>query len=566
MPKIAAVRATWWARAAVVLALAVVPGVALARKHGGHAPTRHAPTRHAPTMMTRPRIHGLAVRGGVLTASNGRWRHRPTSYAYRWVLCNKRGRHCKRLPRPGKARASRSHGHVRPDTYRLGVHDVGHTLRVVVTARNAAGSTTVRSRPSRVVVRPSGRKPTSPAVPTSGGTGTTGSSPGTTTAAALVGPAGQPAVICNQVISVGASVQNALAAAAPGQVVCLNAGNWPKQTVGGVTPASPGVTLAAKPGADVHMPGLDTNGQMNNVTIEGIKFSGGLQVLAGANNLTVQYNSFENFDDYAVQGCSVCVNSGPTIIGLNVLYNQIDHVAYCLRGTGNMSNWTFSHNVCGPGIGYGGSSDDHYTQVEGIDGMTMDNNAFEGPFDSGALAAGAHNNVMHSCGSNIEFSNNIVWHTDSRAQTILWGDDCPVQAARANNNLFVEDPGCGSVCPTVSLWAESASGVTYNNNTISTNTGAAAGGIFVRSGVSNLVAQNNISVGITGGDGDFSFDNCACAGNLAQDGSGNIKWSPRWQSTVWTPNNGSPWTPPPSTYYKPSGVSAAAGYQGSIGP
>ena len=222
--------------------------------------------------------------------------------------------------------------------------------------------------------------------------------------------------------------------------MCLNAGNWPKVTLSGVSAGSPGVTLAAKPGAAVNMAGLDTRGQMNNVTVEGIRFSAGFHVLAGANNLTVQYSSFQNFDDYAVQGCSVCVNSGPTIIGLKVLYNQIDHVAYCLRGTGNMSNWTFSHNVCGPGIGYGGDVDGHYTQTEGIDGLTMDNNAFVGPFDSSALAAGAHNNVSHACGSNLAFDNNIVWHTDSRAQTILWGDDCAVNRAPSDNNLFVEDP------------------------------------------------------------------------------------------------------------------------------
>jgi hypothetical protein len=553
VPNIAAVRATRWATAAAVLAFAVVPGVAFARKH----------REHAPKNMKRPTVRGRAVRGALMTASRGRWTHRPKSYAYRWELCNRRGRGCKRQPRPRTARRSRSHGHGRADTYRLGVHDVGHTVRVVVTARNAGGSTTVTSGPSRAVAKLTRRhRPTTPPGATGGNPRSSPTRPG----AAVVGPAGEPAVTCTRVISVGAGVQSALAAAAPGQVVCLNAGSWPKQTINGVTPASPGVTLAAKPGADVSMDGLDTRGQTNNLTVEGIKFSGGVHVLAGANNLTVRYSSFQNFDDYAVQGCSVCVNSGPTIIGLHVLYNQIDHVAYCLRGTGAMANWTFSHNVCGPDIGYGGSSDDHYTQTEGIDGLTMDNNAFEGPFDSVALAAGAHNNVMHSCGSNMEFSNNIVWHADSRAQTILWGDDCRVQTARANNNLFVEDPRCGSVCPTVSLWAEGGDGVTFNNNTISTNTGPPAGGIFVRSGVTNLVMQNNISVGNNGGDGDFSSDNCTCAGNVAQDGSGDIKWTPHWQNSGWTPDNGSPWNPPPSSYYKPSGSSASAGYQGSIGP
>ena len=47
-------------------------------------------------------------------------------------------------------------------------------------------------------------------------------------------------------------------------------------------------------------------------------------------------------------------------------------------------------------------------------------------------------NVYHGCGSNLEFDNNIVWHTETAAQDVLWGDDCQVKHGEAKNNLIVE--------------------------------------------------------------------------------------------------------------------------------
>lgn len=319
------------------------------------------------------------------------------------------------------------------------------------------------------------------------------------------------------------------------------------------------------------MAGITTTGPVNNLTVEGIHFTDGFLVHASGNNITVQYNSFENFANYAVEGCPACAASNDDLSNFKVLYNQIDHTAYCLRGAANSwSNWTFSHNVCGPGIGKGGSSDNHYIQAECISGMTVDNNAFLGPFDATSLQNQAHNNVVHGCGSNLVFDNNIVWHTQSRAQTVLWGDDGRVSTAEAKNNLFVEDPTCGTLCPTVSLWEDGTHGdsnIAFSNNTILTNTGPSSGGIWTRpTGITNLTAQNNIAVGNTGGDGDLSSGPCTCSGNVADDGSGDINWAPTWQNTSWTPNNGSPWSPPPPNYYKPNGIATTYGYQGTIGP
>ena len=393
-----------------------IRGIDTATNAGGSTPATTAATPvitaatvSAPSNTALPTISGTATQGQTLSTTNGTWTGSPTSYAYQWRDCDTSGDNCTNITgatsstytltsqRRRRHPPRRRHRHQRR---RLGLRHLS----------------SVRGRPET----------------------------GPPAAAALrsIGTAAPPNVSCTTTISAGASVQNALAAASPGQIVCLNAGNWPQQTITGLTPASPSVTLAAKPGATVTMAGMTTNGTVNNLTVEGIKFTAvGFHVLASGNNITVQYNTFETFADYAVEGCPACTVSSNDLSNFKVLYNQIDHTAYCLRAAANnMSNWTFSHNVCGPGIGYGGNSDDHYTQVECIDGMTMDNNAFLGPFDSSALNNGVHNNVTHACGDNLEFNNNVVWHADSRAQTLLWGDDGSVNTARANNNLFVEDP------------------------------------------------------------------------------------------------------------------------------
>ena len=445
---------------------------------------------------------------------------------------------------------------------------MSHTIRAVVTAKSPRGSTTASSAVSRTVSLTRTIRTT---------TGTINPPPSPTPvrpSTAIVGTAREPHVGCSSTLSVGASVQNALAAASPGQVVCLNAGNWAGQTITGLTPSGV-VTLAAAPGAQVTMGGIQINGgTTNNLAVEGIKFTGGFQIINGAtvNNIIVKYNNFQNFADYAVAGDP---GTSGSVSNFDVEYNQIDHTAFCLRlAANNASNWTFSHNVCGPGIGQGGSIDDHYIQTECVDGITVDNNAFEGPFNSASLSAGAHNNVMHACGNHLVFDNNVLWHTDSRAQTLLWGDDGGVTSSEAKNNLIVEDQTCGSLCPTISMWEDNGGGtggdsnVTFSNNTILANGGqSVSGGIFTRAGTTSMTVQNNIAVGNTGGDGDYSLNSCAsCSGNVSDDGSGNMTWSPSWQTTSWTPNNGAPWNPPPPGYYMPVGLSASYGHQGTIGP
>jgi hypothetical protein len=92
----------------------------------------------APVSIDPPTITGLARQGEALTAQNGTWENSPTGFRYRWLRCNPLGNSCVLLAADGK-------------TYRVGQVDVGHTLRVRVTAINADGSTNARSEQTEVV-------------------------------------------------------------------------------------------------------------------------------------------------------------------------------------------------------------------------------------------------------------------------------------------------------------------------------------------------------------------------------------------------------------------------------
>jgi hypothetical protein len=97
-----------------------------------------AAPRVAPVNVEPPTITGTARVGELFTAQDGTWDNSPTEFRYRWLRCNRGGNSCALLAADGK-------------TYRVGVADVGSTLRVRVTAVNADGSTTARSEQTEVV-------------------------------------------------------------------------------------------------------------------------------------------------------------------------------------------------------------------------------------------------------------------------------------------------------------------------------------------------------------------------------------------------------------------------------
>lgn len=98
-----------------------------------------APRGPVATNASPPTIAGTAQAGQVLTASPGSWANAPTSYTYRWLRCDVNGNNCTSQIGTGPSQ-------------RLASADVGHRVRVAVTALNQFGpSAPAQSAPSAVV-------------------------------------------------------------------------------------------------------------------------------------------------------------------------------------------------------------------------------------------------------------------------------------------------------------------------------------------------------------------------------------------------------------------------------
>jgi len=130
--------------AVAAAALAGVGGLVAA------VPTGTAQPAQEPENTERPTVSDTTPAAGqTLTANPGEWRGtQPITFTYQWRRCNSGGQQCADIT-----------GAV-TRTYTVRAADVGNTLRVRVTARNAAGSGTAESNPtSRVVAAPAGTVP-----------------------------------------------------------------------------------------------------------------------------------------------------------------------------------------------------------------------------------------------------------------------------------------------------------------------------------------------------------------------------------------------------------------------
>jgi hypothetical protein len=104
------------------------------------APSNGVSVLQAPSSTSLPTVEGTARDGLLLHASTGGWLgSSPLVFAYQWQRCSPSGASC--IPLPGATATS----------YLLSGTDVGLTVRVQVTASNAAGMTAVSSAPTGVV-------------------------------------------------------------------------------------------------------------------------------------------------------------------------------------------------------------------------------------------------------------------------------------------------------------------------------------------------------------------------------------------------------------------------------
>jgi hypothetical protein len=99
-----------------------------------------------PTLEDGPFYDGRTIRAG-----NGIWANRPTSFTYRWQRCDANtGNNCVNIANQTGVR------------YRLRQADVGKSVRVWVTARNADGARSANSRPSPVIADNAAPQSTAP--------------------------------------------------------------------------------------------------------------------------------------------------------------------------------------------------------------------------------------------------------------------------------------------------------------------------------------------------------------------------------------------------------------------
>ena len=101
-----------------------------------------------PLNTAKPTVAGLAYVGRVLVAVHGKWVSSSVlSFTVSWQRCTASGTKCKAIKNAKSAR------------YKLSAADLGHRIRVSVTASSALGSATAISKPVGPVKKPAAKKP-----------------------------------------------------------------------------------------------------------------------------------------------------------------------------------------------------------------------------------------------------------------------------------------------------------------------------------------------------------------------------------------------------------------------
>jgi hypothetical protein len=122
------------------LTTALIATVAVFASMGTAQSSSAAQAQYAPSNTGAPTISGTPQEGQTLTATTGSWTSSSnTTYAYQWQRCNATGAACANIVG------------ATAQTYLVATADVGNTLRVVVTATNADGSSSAPSSPTAVM-------------------------------------------------------------------------------------------------------------------------------------------------------------------------------------------------------------------------------------------------------------------------------------------------------------------------------------------------------------------------------------------------------------------------------
>lgn len=493
----------------------------------------------APTNTTLPAITGSAVEGQTLSASTGTWTGSPTSYAYQWQDCNSVGEGCTNAGGGGGA------------SYELSSSDVGHTVRVVVTATNAGGSTPTSSAATALVTA-------------AGGACTTTVTPSTGASA-----------IARDIVS-----------AADGATICLANGSYPAIDVVGAA-HSEYVTIKPAVGATATVAGVEV-ADSSFLRFEGLHMSEGFNMRDSSTSASHDYQFIENTFEGDAYGIVLYGGSAPiskVLIEGNYMRNIDFPGEACDKPTYaggqaitlfNAEGVTIAHNTFKE-VSW------HYIQggSQGPEGVNVEHNLFEGPIQADRLAC-THLNVWQiwDGGEDDIFRDNIVrgepGHpaaiTPILFETETSSGSCTgaMSNSTVSDNLFIDDAAA------YSIQVMTTQGLTVTHNTV---VGSSYGTIVYREEAcpngTDYDVTNNIDVKNDAGT-DMSLGGCegSCIFeyNVTEDSSAErapetkhflTDWTPSWTTTIWNPATE---PTPPAGYYIPIGLPFAAGYEGGGGP
>jgi hypothetical protein len=400
-----------------------------------------SPPPAAPANTVLPVVSGSAVEGETLSASNGSWSGSPTSYAYQWQDCNASGGGCASI-----ASASAS-------SYKLVAGDVGHTVRVVVTASNANGSTPASSAATAVVGPPEG-----------GGPGS-----------------------CTMTVSNLASVVSLSSSEPDGSTICIADGSYGSLALS--TARTGYVTIAAANGpGHVTLSDLTVSSSASHLRIDGVRCVCNTllgEPGTGPNNIQIVRTESEGFQ----------VEAGSADLLFDHDYSHDGPYGFLLNGsrhpvpggcceTANyplIENVTISNSKVGPVEAAGGAD---AFQVKGFKDLTISNNDIYDIYQNGNHNDGVQ--TVHG-GSNLTITHN--YFHDGNVELFMIKDGDIMGTNFITDNLVVREnsslnPACGGCSTAVFGQYYSPQNATIANNTI------VEPGLFLRSQL-GLVGNGN---------------------------------------------------------------------------
>jgi hypothetical protein len=524
-------------------------GLAATVEHNLVVASGSPPPPVPPKNVTAPSISGIARVGERLTAVSGTWSgSTPMSYSYQWQDCDASGESCSNLSGATSA------------IYTVVERDVGHTLRVLVTVANSAGSTPLASKHTSVVAP----APTEPTECTTTLTPATGVS----------------------------AIANAIVVAHDGDTVCLAGGSYPPIHVIG---AAHGAYVTVRPaaGATAIVDGMEVQNS-SFLRFEGLKMTEGFNMRDGSTAASHDYQFIENTFEEPLYGIVLFGGSGPikrVLIEGNYMHyvhlGKPEVAGKCEAGYAQGQDVTINYAE-GVRIAHNTFNEAawHYIQggSAGPEGVDVEHNLFEGHI----LLACSHLNLWQiwAGGENDTFKDNIAigrgrgekngLSEEAATDGVIFENgagsvDCSTTMKNSvvENNLFV------NAATSYELQIYTTEGATIKNNTVvGSQWGSALLTEHCGAG-SNYTMTHNIDVEDQGSGPDMSFG--ACTGtclfdnNVTEDTSASqagsthyvTNWSPVWTTTTWNPAS----EPTPSAgFYIPTGLSAEAGYQGGGGP